>query len=111
MTPRPILSLVLGCLLVLAPVTPTAATALGDSTPAYGVSSLASMKKPKIVAYKNCTALKKVHRDGVAKAGVKHNTVSGKKRALKGKPVFSTALYNKNKKLDRDRDGIACERS
>lgn len=65
--------------------------------------------------YKNCTAVNQVYSGGIAKAGVKYNLVKsgGKtiKRALKGNVKFSTALYNANKSLDRDNDGIACEKS
>lgn len=39
-----------------------------------------------------------------------HNTVSGKKKPFTVKPYVSTALYNANKKMDRDKDGIACEK-
>jgi hypothetical protein len=63
--------------------------------------------------YANCTAVHKVYSGGIAKAGVKYNTVTVKgkvtHRALKGKVKFDTALYNANKKSDRDGDGIACE--
>lgn len=87
-------------------------------TPAVGAAAAAPITAtrivdaggPKIVAYKNCTALNKVHKGGVAKAGVKYNKVSGKNRAFKVKPVISTALYKKNTKLDRDKDGVACEK-
>jgi hypothetical protein len=63
------------------------------------------------VKYANCTALTKVYKNGVAKAGVKYNRVSGVNRPLKYKPYYSTAIYTKNLTLDRDKDGIACERS
>lgn len=56
--------------------------------------------------YKNCTALNKVYKHGVGKAGARDRT--------SGKPVttfkVSTKLYNANKKSDRDKDGIACEK-
>ena len=65
------------------------------------------------VKYKNCKALNKVHASGVAKPGA-HDTkkVKGKKVAVttSGVPTYDAALYKKNKKLDRDKDGIACER-
>lgn len=65
--------------------------------------------------YKNCTAIHKVYSGGIAKKGVHFNTTHyrGKThhRALKGHVKFSTALYNANKKSDRDKDGIACEKS
>ena len=60
--------------------------------------------------FKNCAAVTKVYAGGIAKKGVKGNTVKGKLRPFAKKaPVFDTALYNANKKMDRDKDGIACE--
>jgi hypothetical protein len=60
-----------------------------------------------VKAYNNCTALNKVYRHGVGKKGAKDKT--------SGKPVtnfkVSTPLYNANKKLDHDKDGIACEKT
>lgn len=68
-----------------------------------------------VKVYRNCTAIHAVYSGGIAKSGVRVNTVrSGGHtyyRALKGHVEFSTALYNANKKYDRDRDGIACEKS
>ncbi|WP_353853797.1 excalibur calcium-binding domain-containing protein [Bacillus sp. Bos-x628] len=56
--------------------------------------------------YKNCKALNKVYKGGVAKS--KNTRNKGGK--TKYKPYVSKALYEKNKRLDRDKDGIACER-
>ncbi|MBD8060186.1 excalibur calcium-binding domain-containing protein [Cellulomonas sp. JH27-2] len=65
-------------------------------------------------SYKNCTALHKKYAGGVAKSSKVHNTKTshGKKvrAASTYKPKVSAALYAANKKLDRDKDGIACER-
>ncbi|MFS3129131.1 excalibur calcium-binding domain-containing protein [Nocardioides sp. Bht2] len=60
--------------------------------------------------FKNCTALQKVYPHGVGRNNAKDRT--------SGKPVTnfkrSTAIYNKamshNKRLDADKDGIACEK-
>ena len=58
--------------------------------------------------YANCTALNKVYKHGVAKKkGVKDKT--------SGVPVttytVNLAVYNLNyRSLDRDKDGIACEK-
>ncbi|MBU2662779.1 excalibur calcium-binding domain-containing protein [Actinoplanes bogorensis] len=73
---------------------------IGLSAPAYAA--------PKPVKYKNCTALNKVYKHGVAKLG-------GKDKVAKGaKPVTNftvyTAVYKLNTKLDRDKDGVACEK-
>lgn len=59
----------------------------------------------KIRKFKNCTALNKVYPHGVAKKRLKQ-TASG----LTGKPFVNTKLYNKNSGLDRDKDGVACEK-
>ncbi|MFJ3383792.1 MULTISPECIES: excalibur calcium-binding domain-containing protein [unclassified Curtobacterium] len=65
--------------------------------------------------YKNCDAVHKVYSGGIAKKSTKDNTVrSGGKvthRAFKGTVKKDDALYNANKKLDADADGIACEKS
>ncbi|ROS31481.1 excalibur calcium-binding domain-containing protein [Cellulomonas sp. PhB150] len=65
-------------------------------------------------SFTNCTALNKTYAGGVAKSSKVHNTktVGGKKVAAKSKykPKVSAALYAANKKMDRDKDGIACER-
>ena len=60
----------------------------------------------KTVKYKNCKALNKVYKGGVAKS----KNTKNKGGKTKYKPYASKALYLKNKHLDRDKDGIACER-
>ena len=73
--------------------------------------SLASLGTPATEAagakvYKNCTALNKDYKGGVARAkGVKNK--GGK---TKYTPHVSKALYDANKSKDRDKDSIACER-
>ncbi len=56
--------------------------------------------------YKNCTALNKDYKHGIGRKGARDKT--------SGKPVTNftrnTKIYNKNKKSDRDKDGIACEK-
>lgn len=61
--------------------------------------------------YSNCAAVHKVYSGGIAKPGVRRNTLSdGSKVALGGHVKYSRALYNRNRaRLDRDNDGIACE--
>ena len=58
------------------------------------------------VKYKNCTALNKAYKHGVAKKGAKDKT-SGKKVTTF---TVNDKVYAKNTHLDRDRDGIACEK-
>jgi len=55
--------------------------------------------------FKNCTALNKVYPGGVALPGAVN---SG--GATKIEPTYNKALYSANKKSDRDKDGIACEK-
>lgn len=56
--------------------------------------------------FKNCTELNKTHPGGVAK-NAKIRNKGGK---TKYKPTVSAELYNLHKGMDRDKDGIACER-
>ena len=67
-----------------------------------GVSqtSYAAAKK-----FKNCTELNKVYPGGVALPGAVN--AGG---ATKKEPKYDKALYTANKKSDRDKDGIACEK-
>ncbi len=58
--------------------------------------------------YKNCTELNKKYPHGVGKKGAK-DKVSGSSKPVTNFKV-DTALYNANKKSDRDKDGIACEK-
>ncbi|HWS39135.1 MAG TPA: excalibur calcium-binding domain-containing protein [Actinoplanes sp.] len=58
--------------------------------------------------FKNCTALNKTYKHGVARKGAK-DKVRGSTRPVTNFKV-STALYNANKKMDRDKDGVACEK-
>ena len=71
------------------------ATAIAGSVPPAGAAAR---------TFKNCTAMHKVYKGGVKRPGAVQK--GGK---LKYKPVVSAALYNANKKLDRDKDGLACE--
>jgi len=55
--------------------------------------------------FKNCTELNKVYPGGVALPGAVNNG-----GAIKLSPKYNKKLYNANKKSDRDKDGIACEK-
>ena len=55
--------------------------------------------------FKNCTELNKIYPGGVAMPGAVNSGGSTKKE-----PKYNKALYNANKKSDRDKDGIACEK-
>jgi hypothetical protein len=55
--------------------------------------------------FKNCTELNKVYPGGVALPGAVN--AGG---ATKQTPKYDKKLYEANKKSDRDKDGIACEK-
>ena len=55
--------------------------------------------------FKNCTELNKIYPGGVALPGAVN--AGGK---TKKEPKYDKALYIANKKSDRDKDGIACEK-
>lgn len=56
--------------------------------------------------FKNCTELNKTYKGGVAKSA----TTKNKGGATRYKPYANAALYTANSKMDRDKDGIACEK-
>lgn len=60
----------------------------------------------KAKTYANCTAINKVYKGGIAR----NSKVKNKGGATKYKPFVSQALYDANKKSDRDKDLIACEK-
>lgn len=64
--------------------------------------------------YQSCSKLNAKYPGGVAKSSSVRNTktVKGKKVPAKStrSPKVSASVYKKNKGLDRDKDGIACER-
>ncbi|MGC3953912.1 MAG: excalibur calcium-binding domain-containing protein [Propionicimonas sp.] len=99
--------------------------ALGSSSPAAGVplatpalnpvatapaplQATALASKVKIKKFKNCTALNKTYKHGVGRSNAK-DKVSGRSKPVRNF-YKNTALYNANKKMDRDKDGIACEK-
>ncbi len=58
-----------------------------------------------VKVFKNCTELNKVYPGGVALPGAVN--AGG---VTKLTPKFDKKLYEANKKSDRDKDGIACEK-
>jgi hypothetical protein len=80
-----------------------------------GVAGTATSASAAPKAYANCTAVNKVYSGGIAKKSVTKNKVTSggttSYRALTGTVKKDDALYNANKKMDRDADGIACEKS
>lgn len=67
--------------------------------------SVITISQASASVFKNCTELNKVYPGGVALPGA-----INKGGATKLTPKFSKKLYNLNKKSDRDKDGIACEK-
>jgi hypothetical protein len=61
----------------------------------------------RVPVYKNCTAVHQKYKGGIAKNGAKDKRRGG--GHAKYKPYVNTALYLANKKMDADKDGIACE--
>lgn len=82
-----------------------------------GATSIALVSAPGVVmssadaatarTFANCTQLHKTYPHGVGKVGARDKVTSGK-------PVTNfkrnTAVYKKNTKSDRDKDGVACEK-
>ena len=93
-----------------------AATIALSLSPLALASPSGAATKP--VSYKNCTALNKVYKHGVAKKGAK-DKVKGKTKPVTNFTV-STIVYQHNdgkkkkyqgeRDLDRDNDGVACEK-
>lgn len=75
---------------------------LGVSFGAHDVAGA----KTKVKTYKNCTELNKDYKGGVART----SSVKNKGGKTKYKPHVSKELYDANKKSDRDKDWIACEK-
>jgi len=69
----------------------------------FSLSSTSANAAAKV--FKNCTELNKVYPGGVALPGAAN---AGGMTKLT--PKFDKKLYEANKKSDRDKDGIACEK-
>ncbi len=93
----------LACGVVLSASAAGSGASARAADPARSVESMAAAR-----VFANCTALNKVYRHGVGRKGAR-DRVSGSSRPVTNFTV-NTAVYNANKKSDRDRDGIACER-
>lgn len=71
-----------------------------------GLAQVDAAPKVTLKTYKNCTEINKVYPGGIARA----SNVKNKGGATKHKPYVNLKLYDLNKKSDRDKDLIACER-
>jgi hypothetical protein len=89
-------------LLVVGGFVVTGASAAGASAVPHSAS------KPKPKTYQNCTDLNATYPHGVAKSGAK-DKVSGSSKPVTTFTVDSRT-YALNKKSDRDKDGVACEK-
>ena len=58
--------------------------------------------------YRNCKALNMKYPHGVGRTGAKDRTKNSKGPVRNF--TINTNIYNANKGLDRDKDGIACEK-
>ena len=92
----------------LALIGPIGATAVSAAPTPAATSSQVSVARFGATTFANCTALNKKYKHGVGKTGAK-DKVSGASKPVKNFAV-NTKVYNKNKKSDRDKDGIACEK-
>lgn len=61
--------------------------------------------------FANCTALNKVYKHGVGQRGAKDKTSGKPVRTFYASTPLYTAIIKNNRGLDRDRDGIACEKA
>jgi hypothetical protein len=96
-----VVSLVVAGALLTSPA--AQAVSLGD---AAGGSTISAASKP--YRFANCKALNKKFPHGVATKGARDHTARGK--APVRNFTVNKAWYLKNKGLDRDHDGIACEK-
>jgi hypothetical protein len=72
-----------------------------------GVPAGASVAKPAVHHFQNCTDMHRVYKGGVARRGAHDHRASG--GHARYAPYVSTKLYDANSQMDRDHDGIACE--
>lgn len=89
------------------------AIALGVALPGAAGASTRTGASPSVgaptaaVKYRNCKALNAKYPHGVARKGAKDHVSSGE--AVTTFKV-NDALYAANRHLDRDKDGVACEK-
>lgn len=75
---------------------------------AFGTVGITAVPAEAARTFKNCTQLNKTYPHGVGKPGARDKVRGSTKPVTNFKR--STTLYNANKKSDRDKDGIACEK-
>jgi Excalibur calcium-binding domain len=78
---------------------------------AAGLTVTASPASAAVPAkYKNCTALQKYYPHGVGRSTARDKTSGKPVTTFKRSTKLYTAAIKANKGLDRDKDGIACEK-
>lgn len=60
--------------------------------------------------FANCTEMNRVYPHGVGRLGAKDRTRGIPVTTFVRNTALYDAIFNNNRSLDRDRDGIACER-
>ena len=93
----------------------TAFSGVAQATPPPAGHTVHVVALPTVKHFKNCTAMNKVYPHGVGKRGAKDSTsgipVRNFTRNKRIYRLFSTSATNGGiRDLDRDNDGIACEK-
>ncbi len=89
---------------------PAPALAAPASTPAAAVAPSLVAKSTAKYKFKNCTAMNKVYRHGVGRKGAKDHTSGHRVTTFKKSTALYKKIINYRSGLDRDKDGIACEK-
>ena len=81
---------------------------------AFLAAALILIPAPSATAFENCKAVNSVYPGGIAKSAKAKNMTVSKGKSIpaksKHKPKVDAKLYRSVIKLDRDKDGIACEK-
>ena len=86
-----------------AALTIPAGTAVAGSTEVAASAAIPAL-------YKNCTALNAKYPHGLGKAGARDKTSGKPVTTFKRGTALSNTAMSHNKRLDGDKDGIACEK-
>lgn len=70
-----------------------------------GLTGLPATEAAEAKTFKSCVELQKVYKSGVSRS----KTTGNKGAGPIDSPRVNAAIYNANKKLDKDKDGIVCE--
>lgn len=73
---------------------------------AFGAGLSTATAAAGVKHFKNCADVHKTYRHGIARSA----NAAAKANGLHGTPKISLALYTANSKMDRDHDGVACEK-